>query len=104
MMTMHRLYLALKLILGEISLDGMKRAERIWLGFTIVLSFMFLFFQVTSWMHKHKQKEMPKWLSIYYFVYIIALTILYSIVIVTLNRIMRRIPGNFKREIRSVNC
>lgn len=104
MMTMHRLYLAIKIILGQISLNSMKRAEKIGLVFIIVLSLMFLFFEVFSWTQKHSDKELPKWLSTYYSVYMIALMILYSIVILTLNRVMKSVPGNLKREVISVNC
>lgn len=36
--------------------------------------------------------------------YYICLTLIYSIIIVMLNIVMRKMAGNFRKEIRSVNC
>ena len=60
-LTIHRLYLALKLILGETLPSKMKRAERIALGLVSVFGVCYFILDLTIWMQKDSDEDMPKW-------------------------------------------
>ena len=49
MLTMHRLFIALKLILGEISQIEVKREERYGIIFVLSYAFMGLAFDIYFW-------------------------------------------------------
>ena len=84
-LTIHRLTLSLKLILGEISERSMRRHEKIGLRFIIVFGLAYFTADFSTWWLNRKISE--------YFTVISLLTVslLYTIVIVMLNKVMNRI-------------
>ena len=101
-LTMRKLELSLKLLLGEISLDRMKHKECCGVGFAIVYAFVLLgnmvYFMITPYFE----------LSIYSFITLTFLSnvlmITYIVVIVKLNLTLKKLDGKFANEKRSVKC
>ena len=80
-LTMHKLVLALKLIVGDINRNQMKCAKVVGLMFTFLLACLFLFFETILWEHREKERE---WTRFVYVTYIGILIVLYTSCIVVL--------------------
>ena len=99
--TMHRLYIALQLINGEIRQDQVRRKEFIVLGIVSIYAIAYLTMQIAFltvyW------DQIVTWLFNLWDGFLIILLLMYSVVILMLNKAMRNLAGDFQSEIRSVN-
>ena len=92
-LTMYRLMLSLKLVEGKIDKDHMRRAECIAIGFTLLIYAAFLTLEVLKVRDFDGSREPIYPICLQGL--IILLTLLYSIVIVMLNREMKNLAGDF---------
>ena len=93
MLTMYRLMLSLKLVEGKIDINHMRRAECIAIGFTLLYYAAFLTLEVFKVRDFDGNRD-PIF-AICLQGLIILLTLMYSIVIVMLNREMKNLAGDF---------
>ena len=80
-LTMHKLVLALKLIVGDINRDQMKCAKAIGLMFTFLSACVFFLFEIILWEHREAEHQ---WIRYFYVVYIGVLIVIYTCCIVIL--------------------
>ena len=98
---MHRLALALKFLIGDISQGGIKRAERCGLVSSILFASVFTAFGLYVLIKDLSNKTFS---DRYQLVSNFILVSMYTVAIFMLNRVMNKVPGDFKKEKRSVNC
>ena len=91
--TMHRLYLALQLINGEIRQDQVRRKEFIVLGIVSIYAIAYLTMQI-SFLTVYWD-EIVTWLFNLWDGFLIILLLMYSVVILMLNKAMRNLAGDF---------
>ena len=89
------------MLLGDINESEMKRREFygliISLPYAIVLM-IFVTYCVIKGLH-----DVP-WHEKFLLVCLLTLTFMYTLVTVVLNRVMKKLSGDFKKEKRSINC
>ena len=103
-LTIHRLALTLKLITGDFDQSQLRCRERLGIAIAVVYMCSFLAFDVYVMFIKGFHQT---WSKLYLYcnqALYISLTFMYTVVIVMLNRVMKRLDGNFDSEITSVNC
>ena len=100
---MHWLFLSLKLVLGEIGLETIKRSKCIASFFVLVYASTYLALDFFIWVRSLDKGEYD-WIQNFLLVCFFVLTIMYTIVILRLNRVMKRLSGSFRSEKRSINC
>ena len=89
----------------EISEEAMIKSERIGLTWVIVFGGTYFLFIVYVFIEEPQKNPDASWItSAVFVVTYILLTVLYAVVIVNLNKVMRKMAGNFRGEIFSVNC
>ena len=102
-LTMHWLFLSLKLVLGEIGLETIKRSKCIASFFVLMYASTYLALDMFIWVRSLDKGEYD-WIQNFLLVCYFVLTIMYTIVILRLNRVMKRLSGSFRSEKRSINC
>ena len=102
-LTMHRLQLGLKLITGKITHQEVKRKECVaWL---ITAAFLFIYLVgETSVQYLTLVDKDPEWSPFWRIFVFLVLTVMYTAAMAMLNKVMHQMVGDFKTEIRSVNC
>ena len=100
---MHWLFLSLKLVLGEIGLETIKRSKCIASFFVLVYASIYLALDLFIWILSLDKGE-HDWIQNFLLVCFFVLTIMYTIVMFRLNRVMKRLSGSFGSENRSINC
>ena len=97
---MQRLVFALKFLYSEISQESMRRAYYFWLISILLFASLYLAFDLYLFIWTKKEFATPiMYVKIGIF---FALTIMYTIVHVMLNKMMRKMTGDFEKEKRSV--
>ena len=100
-LTMHKLELALKLLLSNMELDQLKRQECCGIGFAILFASAYLAFSLYLSLDPDEMFSTHIWPS--FGILCVIMTFTYIFMIVKLNLIMKRLEGNFDQEKRSVN-
>ena len=101
---MHWLMLSLKLIRGEIGEQTMRKVKCIRLVLLTLYMSVCLALYIYLWVMAPKSEETSPWIQFSLQILYICLAIMFTVVIIRLNGVMKRMTGNFDREIRSVNC
>ena len=102
-LTMHRLFLALRLINGKINKNQAKSRECIGLILTIIYACIYAAFQSYQ-LFQVSKNILIQWFFFFFTCSFIVLTLMYCIVITMLNRVLNQMVGDFKKEICSINC
>ena len=103
-LTMQRLALGLRLILGEINICVIKRQQRHGIWLTILFAGTFLVLGFYLWIKDYSKDFKTKRFFYFTISALVILVMTYTIVIIKLNQVMKKVDGNFEQEIRSINC
>ena len=103
-LTMLKLCLALKLINGSIDLDQIKNWEC--LGIILVIAYLinYMAMDIVFLSQTFTGESWVDWIDYWIIANFLVLTLLYTLVATVLQCAMKRMVGNFKKEIRSINC
>ena len=82
----------------------MRRVKCIGLALLTLYMSVCLALYIYLWVMAPKSEETSPWIQFSLQILHICLAIMFTVVIIRLNGVMKRMTGNFDREIRSVNC
>ena len=103
-LTMLKLCLALKLINGSIDLDQIKNWECLGIILVIVYLINYIALDIVFLSEAFTGESWVDWIDYWIIANFLILTLMYTLVATVLQCAMKRMVGNFKKEIRSINC
>ena len=103
-LTMLKLCLALKLISGSIGLRQIKNWECLGIILCIAYLINYIALDIVFLSETFTGESWVDWIDYWIIASFLILTLMYTLVATVLQCAMKRMVGNFKKEIRSINC
>ena len=103
-LTMLKLCLALKLINGSIDLEQVKKWECLSIILVVAYIIDYIAFDIVFLSETFTGESWVDWIDYWIIANFLVLTLMYTLVATVLQCAMRRLVGNFQKEIRSINC
>ena len=81
----------------------MRKRECLAISLIVFFACSYFGLLIVEMIYDHVKKLPPPWQQDVFLGFLVTLTVMYSLVIISLNKTMQKIIGDFRREKRSVN-